>query len=169
MPSLCMWTCSSWIMWGSPLETARNKVYMFAMSKKTNTTVLIAVQCFLHQSIKRTDRLSSPAGWCSGTPRAGSVGGLPPFSAGIRGWLWRTSWGANTFDISSLHLSTFPKPKGAAIRDCCVCGKCIYRSFTHKADQITDWSVLTEAGRTRQDMAVKDNNASRCYSRFSAQ
>ncbi|TNN75180.1 hypothetical protein EYF80_014590 [Liparis tanakae] len=25
MPSLWMWTCSSWIMWGSPLDTARSR------------------------------------------------------------------------------------------------------------------------------------------------
>lgn len=36
MPSLWMWTCSSWIMWGNPLETALSRVYMFAMSVWNN-------------------------------------------------------------------------------------------------------------------------------------
>lgn len=30
-------------MWGSPLETARNKVYMFAMSKRNSARVQMAV------------------------------------------------------------------------------------------------------------------------------
>lgn len=92
---------------------------------------------------KRTDHLSSPVGWCSGTPREGSVGGPPPFSAGIHGLLWRRSWGADTSDISSPHLSTYPKPKGTARRGCSVVllgNVCTKVSYSHKVDQITHWS-----------------------------
>ena len=32
-PSSWIWFCSSWIIWGKPVDTARSKTYIFAMSE----------------------------------------------------------------------------------------------------------------------------------------
>lgn len=53
-PSSWMWFCSSWIIWGKPVDTARSKTYIFAMSeRKKNSSIFQTTLCNAHFKMQR--------------------------------------------------------------------------------------------------------------------